>query len=421
MKPLLKNYLSLNKFTARVISGISLLCFFRGQAQVINYINNGGFEEVITSTSTPLFYHAKYWGSTDTNKIYGEPLSAVTSPIKVPKVNGNIYIYQWPRTGNNDLGTTLYCPTCPSSPRGYPRNRLKQILKPNTAYCFSMYVNLANNSSYGIDAIGAYFGGPSLDTITKCTIPLTYITPHVQNPTNNVITDTLNWVLIQGQFTATGNEKYALIGNFKSNSAVNSLSANPAYSPAIFSDYHIDDVSLIELDLPAYAGGDTVIFAGDSVFLGRKPDIGINDDCTWYKLPGTSPIDTIAGFWIKPTQTCTYVVRQEICGLVKWDTIRIYMDAVGIEKLKLLTEEIKIYPVPANEMLELKIINEELFRDFKLIVIYNNLGQVVREEQVSFKNKTMTLKTGDLPNGVYSLQLRSKGSETTSRRFVIAR
>jgi hypothetical protein len=281
-------------------------------SQIINYINNGSFEDVLTNTNTPTSYSAKYWGGIDSSKYYGVILSQVTVPVKVPLYGTN---YQWPQHGFNFLGTTFFSDK-QNNNRGYPRNRLKQTLQPGKEYCFSMYVNLANNSVHAIDAIGVYFGNSSIDTISQCNKPITYLTPQVQNPINNIIADTLNWILIQGQFTANGTEKYALIGNFRTNTNTSTIIANSTYSPAVFADYLIDYVSLIELDLPAFAGHDTVVFAGDSVFLGREPDVGIDEACTWFKLPGTTPIDTIAGFWIKPNETSTYVVRQEICGLV---------------------------------------------------------------------------------------------------------
>ena len=105
---------------------ILLTLYFKGNSQIINYINNGGFEEVITNTSTPLFYSAKYWGATDSVKAYGELLSKITFPIKVPLCN---YTYQWPRHGSNHLISLQYCPTCSFNKRGYPRNRLKHNLK----------------------------------------------------------------------------------------------------------------------------------------------------------------------------------------------------------------------------------------------------------------------------------------------------
>ena len=126
------NFFYMNRFI--LINTLLILPFLKINCQVINYVNNGSFEEVVTSTSTPLLYYAKFWGATDTTQFFGETLSRTTVPIKVPLCS---YTYQWPKSGNNDIISLQYCPTCPSNKRGYPRNRLKQLLKSNTAYCLS--------------------------------------------------------------------------------------------------------------------------------------------------------------------------------------------------------------------------------------------------------------------------------------------
>jgi hypothetical protein len=186
----------------------------------------------------------------------------------------------------------------------------------------------------------------------------------------------------------------------------------------------IDDVSLIELNLPAFAGRDTSIFVGDSVYLGRESDVGIDEACVWYKLTSSTTnvtIDTIAGFWIKPSITSTYVLRQEICGLVKWDTVTIYMDAVGIEKLKILNEELKIYPVPAKDFVELNVNNKALLREFTMLNIFNNIGQSIREEEVNFKENTIKILTHDLPEGIYFITIRNAMNEKVTKKLLIAK
>ena len=57
--------------------------------------------------------------------------------------------------------------------------------------------------------------------------------------------------------------------------------------------------------------------------------------------------------------------------------------------------------------------------EFKTISIYNKLGQLLREEDLIFKNKTASIKTDDLRNGVYVLKLHGKSLQTVSKRFVI--
>jgi hypothetical protein len=136
----------------------------------------------------------------------------------------------------------------------------------------------------------------------------------------------------------------------------------------------------------------------------------------------TTAFDTVAGLWVKPIVPTTYVVRQEICGVVKWDTVVIYMNPVGLdEKLNAQNEELRIYPQPAKESLEVRIKNEELFKEFRSIAIYNNLGQLIRKQQVSFERSIFLLNTSDLVDGMYSFSLENKSAATLSRRFVVAR
>ena len=402
---------------------VVLSCSLSGKSQIANYVNNGGFEELVTSTLTPFFPAPKFWGASDTAKSYGEVLSKTFSPIKVPLSS---YTYQWTRHGNNHLIGLQYGPTFPNNKRGYPRNRLKQTLKSNTSYCFSMYVNLSNESTHAIDALGAYFGDQNLDTLSLCNKPITYLIPQVENSTHNLLTDTLNWVLIRGQFIANGTEKYVMIGNFRSDANTNIVITNSTNLPTNFSSYLIDDVSLMELNLPAYAGKDTSIFSGDSVYLGRQSDVGIDEACQWYKLPTiitptTPAIDTVAGLWVKPIVTTTYVVRQEICGNIEWDTIVVYKNAVGLEKLQLITEELKLYPIPAQDYIELSVFNADLVKSFNSVSIYNSVGILMREEERYFENSILRINTENLPNGFYTLQLKNSSNETVHKRFVITK
>ena len=399
---------------------IVLFCF-RAQGQIVNYVNNGGFEICVDVNAA--FKRATYWDALDTNKAFGNLLSHTISPYLVPK---STYTYQWPRHGDNFMISTQYCISCSFNVRGYPRNRLKSFLEAGKTYCFSMYVNLSNKSSYALSKLGVYFGEASCDTINYCTVPLTYLNPHVENPSTNFITDTLGWTLIQGLYTANGSEKYLIVGNFYDDPQTDTLFVNSNFLPDRFASYSFDDVSCIDVELPAFAGKDNSVVPGDSIFIGREPDIGIDESCMWYKLPtiitNTTPaIDTIAGMWVKPTETTTYVVRQEICGNVKWDTVVIYKNPVGIEKLKILSEMLNIYPVPAKDVIELSIPNKELLQEFKSISIYNNLGQFVKEEEFVFTENSYKFKVEDLMPGAYLLQLKSSSGGIVTKRFMVNR
>ncbi|MGE0568003.1 MAG: T9SS type A sorting domain-containing protein [Bacteroidia bacterium] len=163
------------------------------------------------------------------------------------------------------------------------------------------------------------------------------------------------------------------------------------------------------------------------MFIGRQPDVGIDEACMWYQLPNTTtPIDTVAGMWVKPNVTTSYLVRQEICGNVKWDLVTVYISAVGLPYQNGGSSEVEnqltIYPQPAKDALNLSFEIAQA-NDFKTIGIYNSLGQLVKEEEITFSNTKASININDLPAGIYLLKL-SKGHFNTlnvhiSKRFVI--
>lgn len=415
----LKNFLLPGKF---IIIWVLLIPTIKGKSQIINYVSNGSFEECVNCSVMPYKIVPKYWGPIDTSS-FAFFYCGLNSPLSnLPLFS--VGYYQLPRTGNNIIASTIYCDlsSCTyTNSRNYPRNRLKTKLKANTTYCVKYFVVNANISSIGIDAFGAYFGDSSIDSITFCRSPLTFLNPQIQNTNGNIIKDTLNWIPVTGTFVANGTEKYMILGNFKTGAATNTSLINPSQLPQIGTDVFYDDVSVIELNLPAFAGRDTSVAPGSTVFIGRQPDVGIDEACVWYKLPGTVPIDTVAGFWVNPTTTSTYVVVQTICGLVKSDTVVIHMNLLDINNNRFRNSAWQVYPVPANDYLELRVSNPEEFTNYTKYCMYNQLGQFVKEEEISIKAESTLISTGDLPVGVYSLTLKNADSETLVKRFVILR
>jgi hypothetical protein len=334
--------------------------------------------------------------------------------FSVPK-NGSGF--QYPRTGNGYIMSTYFYENVG---RGYQKNRLKSALGGGKKYCVKFFVNIANLTPRGIDGFGAFFGESSIDTISKCGLPLPYLNPQVKNPAGHVITDTLLWVPISGTFVATGNEKYLLLGNFIPDNAVATSPLYGPFYPGMWSDVCIDDVSCIEFDLPAYAGLDKSIIPGDSIFIGREPDFAIDPGCVWYVLPSMTPLDTISGMWVKPVVTTTYVVKQELeCSSTKWDTVVVYMNLVGNVELERFNAQTRLYPSPANNEL---IVECDLLRDGERLSVklLNNLGQCIKEEEVTFHNKQGSFTTKLILDGVYSLVISGNNGISVMKRFVVA-
>jgi hypothetical protein len=384
--------------------------FVRGQ-QVGNYVSNGSFED----TDTCAMFLPKFWNGVDS---IASCACGYVSPCN-NQMPLNPFGYQWPKHGSTFILSTLFCPPpwCANNfNRGYLRNRLKQPLVVGKTYCITFFVNISNNSSYGIDGFAAYFGANELDTISQSFIPLTFLLPQIQNPNNNIITDTLNWTPVTGTFVATGNEKHLVIGNFKSDLATNNTLINPTILPLIGTDVCIDAVSCIELNLSAYAGPDKSFIFGDSIFIGRQPDFAIDTGCVWYKLPNlNTAIDTISGLWVKPTSTSTYVVRQELdCSPLKWDTVVVFLDAVGLNDLKWYSDNIWLFPNPTETELTVTFGNQA---DIYKISIINSIGQTVRKVDLPIQKSELTIPTSDLDKGIYLIQLKTTAGIVT-KQFV---
>ncbi|MBA3682805.1 MAG: T9SS type A sorting domain-containing protein [Bacteroidetes bacterium] len=393
----------------------SYLC----KSQTANYVANGSFEQFYTCSNPNAISVAKSWRSIDSS-IFGNVLFYSTCYSNVPY---GPFGFQWAKTGNSFGVTSVLCqPTlcATNNSRGYLRNRLKQNLQAGKTYCVKFYVNLSDNSSYGIDGFGAYFGDNTLDTITQVNGPITYLLPQVQNPTNNIISDTLNWTLVTGTFVANGNEKHMVIGNFKDDASTNKLFINSNNFPHVYTTVLIEDVSCIDINLPAYAGPDIWSIPNNTIYIGRPQDVGIDEACMWYHLPNiTTAIDTAAGITLTVgIVTNTYVVRQEICGNVKWDTVVVYPSGVGIKNFNTRRDNIKIYPNPTSEFLnvEFENPNRKVQINFEIL---NELGQLIRVDEISIKNKSVLINTKDLPNGIYVLRLLEGGQIDINRRFVI--
>jgi hypothetical protein len=415
---LLKNWLSQNRLinNQEKLLLLLIISFFKLTSQV-NYVGNPSFEMFHSGCTGPNFVSKlKYWGSLDSNLSWAGGALYNTCYSNVPY--GGPGLYQAPRTGNSLIRTTFFCSTVTCSyysSRTYPKNRLLNTLTSGTTYCVKMWVNLQNNSPYSIDSLQIYFGDVSLDTIKYCTMPLTYLTPQVTN-TLGIISDTLNWIEVKGTFVANGSEKYMVIGNFQTDTQVAATYSPTGTGSGVWAEYMIDDVSVIDFNLPAYAGLDQNIPLGDSAFIGRPPEIGL--ECTW--TTGTTTVGTSGGIWVKPTSTGTYsyVVTQNICGNIKTDTVNVNISS-GIEESIVFAQSISIYPQPAKDVLSISLYDYYEPR-IQLRVMDVN-GRTMRSSELVIRNGKTELNLGELTNGVYIIQFQNSKGQISQKKLVIAK
>jgi hypothetical protein len=384
----------------------------------VNFVGNPSFE-VFHSGCTGVNWTSKlkYWGAIDSAAVgtYGGGSTYNTCYGTVPYAGPGIY--QQPRTGNGYARITPYCSTVTCiqySQRIYPKNRLLSPLTSGATYCVKMWVNLQNNSPYAIDALQIYFGDATVDTIKYCNYELTYLTPQISN-TLGVIPDTLKWTEVKGTFVANGTEKYLLIGNFKTDAATASTASLVGSIGGVWSEYHIDDISVIDFNLSVTAGPDKNINLGDSAFIGITPEVGLEN--TW--TTGSFTVGTGSGLWVKPTSpgTYSYVVTQDICGNIKTDTVNVNVAPSLISEHTIFSQSIGLFPQPANDIVRLT------FRNYSdetvTIEILDTNGKTVYFKNEFVKSNSTVIPTDNLSDGIYYLKIKNSKDQFANKKLTV--
>lgn len=149
--------------------------------------------------------------------------------------------FQNAHSGSAYSGILIVNPLYPHG-REYMEIPLSSALKENTCYEFNMYINLSTSSRYNSDDIGVYFSDTLIENIEHPNL-LPY-QAQVNNAEGN-FPDTANWTLVSSEYTATGTEKFLLIGNFK-DSASTTVVFQAGGITGHYAYFLIDDVSLTE-------------------------------------------------------------------------------------------------------------------------------------------------------------------------------
>jgi gliding motility-associated-like protein len=313
----------------------------------INFVRNPSFEKVDLCGGSFYISNALNWDSLKAGGGGGNSM--------IDCSNTNI-LNQLPRSGRGYAGLS-YFKNSPASVswRSYIQSQLIKKLDKNKKYCVTHYANLLNRSQYAIDELGLYFDSGAVATILPAREAV--VNPQVKSPVGIFYSDTLNWMKVQGTFIATGTENYLTLGNFKSYASATYSLVYPS-SIGMVAEYYIDDVSVIEADLPAYAGKDTVICSGDSVFIGRQPEVGL--ECIWFN--NSSQISTGGGIWVKPITTQNFIVHQDVCGIITKDTIQVQIKPKLNTQPTLVSNVLAICP---PDTLKLNVLNAPLGTNVK--------------------------------------------------------
>ncbi len=391
-----------------------------GKAQ-INLVQNPSFEQ---SDSCPNnFDEIQYahwtgldtlWRPPDWGHAWGVPdychaCAPVISSVSIPQ---GTYYYHYPHSGNAMVEVEMfYDETFFGSPnqqcRDYLQSRLIKPLIAGKNYLVTFYVSSEGVSYYSVNNIGAYFDDGTIDTTHNPGIVQTQCSPQVIEVAiinDTVIGDTTSWVKIQGTFTANGNEHFITIGQFTDRAHTNFFAIQDTTGGGYFSLYLVDDVSVIDCSNTPNAGHDTLITLGDSVFIGSHE---LLLPYTWYEVGITTPIDSGGGFWAHPTAATTYVLEQDLCGIKKWDTVKVWVAPLSVGSQQLVVGSLMVYPNPVTDEITIEhAANCE-------VAFYDVTSRKVASF-VSMTNKEV-LDISTLPSGVYLVQVTD---ESTGARAI---
>jgi hypothetical protein len=392
----------------RIILIIELLLIFNLSLYTQNLVPNPSFEYYTSCPSGPgqLSFAIPWIANAG-----GEYLNSCSININYSVPNQGGYNFQYAHSGIAFIGLTTYFGVNDNY-REYAHSQLLSILQANYCYYVEFYVNLASGGwggKYAINNIACSFTNSEVNSTGN----VLNLTPYIYKLGNPIINDTLNWVKISGIFQATGGEQYIVIGNFKDDNNTDTLNTGDGNAPG--SCYFIDDVSVIPIDsinMPAYAGHDTSIILGDSVFIGQEIT---NLNCNWY-VAGNLIASNISGLYVKPTESTTYIVEQNLCGTITYDTVLVKVNHVGITENETWGNDFTVYPNPNNGGIFVSVygINGNNIN----IELSDICGKVIYSNKISLNNGVGFIKT-DIPNGVYLLKITDLNSHQNVFKNVV--
>ena len=424
-----------------VLLSFLLICLSVNTEAQTNYVRNGDMEQYYNCPAEiNNIVYCKYWSNVlDTiSDNYWQPEYYNTCGNAYPDLGfhipDNVAFYQFPHSDSGMGGFHFYYDkTLPAPPsplpfdyRDYLQGRLYKALSAGKVYCVSFWVNMTESSVYGHNKIGAYLDNGAINSLPLAPgTEITSVTPQVY--TNTKITDTANWVKIEGSFVATGKETHITIGNFFTNAAVDTVITNYRHN-AQYSYYLVDDIAVVPIDAIAQAGVDRWVELGKQTQIGPVEDSTARGmDCQWYykgKLVGNGNVITVSASTIKYAVD-TYVVVQNVCGKTTRDTMLLRTVGAGMSTFATTENTFSISPNPNSG--KLVIARNEAISDASLrgkqseplsIKVYDLLGRVVYEQSLIL-NKAQTPLELNVAKGTYLIRLEDEAGNVQHERLII--
>ncbi len=289
--------------------------------RAVNLIPNPGFESlnncpsglngIAFSPTYTYFPTATNWVAALKNGLPDCFNSCATSTlVKVPTNN---YGYSAPNSGNGYAGCYMYYATSTTDYREYLQTKLPVTLSATNYYYLTFFVKLSTYHTGGtltaIDQLGVHFSVSQVnDSVHNTFLPLS---ADIVNRSGNYITDTTNWVKIEGIYTGTGGEQWLTLGHFKDTTALPSYTLLGTATGTNICYMYVDDVSIIDIDSSYII--DTLYCAPSFPYKITGTHIA-----GAYKWNTGATTDTLS-----VTDTGTYWRKTTYLNTIFWDTIRV--------------------------------------------------------------------------------------------------
>lgn len=389
-----------------------LVLFNNNVFSQINLVPNPSFEIYDTCPNSSMYGHicrAIPWFQ----PYYPEPINCGGSSNYFHICDGSVPNtgngYQYPRTGDGLTHLIIYVPNTMNNGREYMEVELINSLMPDKKYCAFFYTvyTIATYSQLSCDCLGISF---STDTLRQYgSYDMINSPSHIKSQT--IITDTVNWQLIKGVYTAGGGEKFMTVGCFLPYIQVNHICYSTP-SNCVYSAYFFDDFGVYELPVIEAGNNDSICTIGGSVQLNANctgcwpglqyrwwPTAGLND--TTILNPIASPTQTTA-YYFGLTDTSNTVP----CIVDLIDSVTVYVcDSIANPTPSPNTGfTFSIYPNPGQATVALHFTS---LQEDVMMYIYDARGRLILKQTIAKGTKTMELNIANLASGVYVLKLQN--------------
>jgi len=290
--------------------------------------------------------------------------------------------WQWPKEGKAYyfLGTFSYFESHDTTRQNESIiGDLIQPLEAGKTYCLSFYLTQADVFNLTMDQIGIFFSKtdyytslPTIDSIPQLVIRF-----------GEFFTDTANWVLFSGKYTATGGEKYITFGTFEAQKPYSFGYIQPTdsctYPPCWPSGcgIFIDMVSLYDCTgfyYEADAGENTGLCKGEEIILGW--DVNTNRSFKWSVVSGDSASlinDSIPRPTVSPQENTVYA----LC--VTDEYLQQHYDTIAIEVINCESPMFvpNIFSPNGDGQNDVLYVRSTYIQELKDFRVYNRWGEQI--------------------------------------------